>query len=156
MWSRAVRIALLLALSWSGAARAQPVQLPVPPLLATGAVRHYFDAFAKLDLPALAAATSGSAKQKTEALVETLRDEARRHGVKVELRLARLEVAPPSGPAGSPRVDASFNLDVVAKKSIFSVVARKLRGHASFEVSADAAQSDTSKVKIIGLQVHFD
>jgi hypothetical protein len=152
---RAVLVALLLVPPWSGAARAHPVQLPVPSLLATGAVRHYFDAFAKLDLPALSAATTGAAKAQTEALVEGLRSEARRHGVKVELRVARLEVTPPSGPDAS-RVDASFNLDVVAKKSIFSVVARKLRGHASFEVAADAAQTDATRVKIIGLQVHFD
>lgn len=153
--SRVFIVAAVLLSTACGAARADGPVAATTPLLATATVRHYFDAFSRLDAAELARMTSGAAAIETRRMVEELRAEARRHGVEIKLRLADLHLAPPDANAPS-RVEASFKMEVVAKKSIFSMVARKLTGRASFDVSADTySTADATRGRIVGIVVHF-
>ncbi len=122
--------------------------------LAAGIVRSYFDALRRQDEKTLSRFTVGSAARDTHAVLSRIWDEARRHDVGVELRLASLAVAPRvSGIDGTTAVDARFDIDVVAKKWFFSKVAQKLRGRATFYVGDN---QPAEGAKIVGIKLYLD
>lgn len=127
-------------------------QSVVPPLLAVGTVRSYFDAFRRLDDGALNAVTVGQATSDTRGMIDQIREEARRHNVKVELQLADLSVVPPRSD-GANRVEAWFDMQVIAKKWFFSKVARELKGRATFYFGNGAAAGDALKITGIKLDL---
>jgi hypothetical protein len=142
-------LALLLC---AAAARADLPQLTVPPLVATDMVRGYFDALRRQDRGALSAVTAGQAARDTGAMLDHIRGEAKRRRVDVELQLKDLAVSP----SAQGTVEAKFDISVIAKKWLFSTVAQKLRGRATFYVGSNLARGDTSAAKIVGIKLFLD
>ena len=154
--SKAPRVAALALALWSLPAVAQTVTASVPPALATGVVRGYFDALRRQDRRTLSGVTEGNAAAYTTQMLDRISDEAQRQDVGVELKVRNLVMyaAPPSE-AATP-VDVRFDIAVVAKKWFFHKVARVLKGHATFFVGKNVAPGEAPGAKIVNLRFAFE
>jgi hypothetical protein len=141
--------ATLLGVASTVAAPGHAQQSAVPPLAAVGTVRTYFDALRRMDERAVGAVTVGRATVDTQDVIDQIRAEAKRNRVGVELQLADLFVKPLRDP-GATRVEALFNLQVIARKWFFTKVARELRGRATFYFTGprDAARPKITDIKL--------
>jgi hypothetical protein len=129
-----------------------PAHADAPGGQAAGAVRRYFDAFLRLDEPALDAITAGQATRDTRSLVDHLRREAHDHGVSIQLRADQLYVQPLYSDGSAVHVSVHFSIDVIAHKWMFTSVAKHLRGHATFDV----ALASTAGTRITGIQLALE
>jgi hypothetical protein len=97
-------------------------------------VRGYFEAIGHNDFGRALSLTAGSAQASTLSMWQELRQQAKAHSARLELKVRELHMAqrPPAG--STVPVDVKFDIDVVGHKWMFSRVARKLAGTAQFIV----------------------
>ena len=126
-----------------------PAQASAPPSGAVAIVSHFFEAFAHLDSAQVTALTSGAASTDTNSIIDKIRAQARDKGVSVELRTAELRIGRPCTLGAMARVVVRFRIEVIAKKWIFTRVARELRGRATFDVTGTPANRSLHIVGIV-------
>lgn len=156
---KALLLPFLALLILGFATRVAKSQVPVravPPALAAGVVQSYFDAFRRLDRHALDGVTVGKAADETRRMLDTLRAEAKRQNVGLELQVKDLSITPRGSQGGAMAVNAKFELAVVAKKWFFSKVARVITGTGTFYVGKNLAAGDMTEAKIVGMELRFD
>jgi hypothetical protein len=156
--SKAFFTGLLAGLCWliPPPAHAQVAGQAVPPPIAANVVRSYFDAFRRFDRGALGRVTAGEANARTVKMLDTIKSEADRHNVGVELKVKDLHMTT-AGPVDSlTPVGVKFDIQVVAKKWFFSKVAKVLHGQATFFVGKNLARGDITAPKIVGIEIAFD
>lgn len=149
-------LAVVPATSLPTVAWAQAAGAAVSPAIAAGLVRTYFDALRRQDAGRLDGVTVGHAATQTREMLAMLKSEARRHRVRLELRVKELRIQPADPSDCGTGVQAHFDIAVVARKWLFSQVARVLTGDATFYVGGNLARGDTTSPKIIGLLMRFD
>jgi hypothetical protein len=121
-------LSLLLPALVAPPARAEPPSLTV---------RGFFAALEQHDFGGALARTDGAAARVIGELLAAIDREARSRNAQVSLRVRSLRVQERAAVTSGPvPVDVTYDIDIIGRRWIFSRVARRLSGSASFLVDA--------------------